>query len=564
MRITSTRSSLTAATLFLLGAAGCAPGAGAKGAAAPASALGPLEACPLSLETEPSGAPKADLAWADFSPATFARAKAEHKFVVMDGAAEWCHWCHVMEATTYHDPRVQELLAKSFIAVKIDVDSRPDLEQRYAEYGWPATVIFSPNAEEIGKYRGYIAPDDFVEILRTIATVAAREPHDTSAAKGDIATPARALPVTEDALAFVTEFTTAELDEYFDDQNGGWGRRQKAPVAANNAWSLTRAAAGDTKRRDQALFTLDQQRKIIDPVWGGIYQYSTNGDWEHAHFEKLMTFQAGALENYAMAFSVSKEPRYLNDAQLLRRYVDTFMTSPEGGFYATQDADLNAHDRARPYMTGHAFYALGDGERRALGAPRVDTHEYAKENGLAMAAYVTFYETTGDATALATARRAAKRVATTHASARGGVSHDAVTSEPAALHLSDNAAYGFGLMRIYDATKDAETLAQAVRIADFILRDLEDREHGGFFGSTEEPNAVGVFRTRRKPYEENVMAVRFLARVAKATTTTTKSESYRLSIANAMRPLVGASGIKARGRNLGDLLSAIEETREVR
>src|SRR5580700_2129433 len=87
----------------------------------------------------PEGAPREPLAWEEFSPATFARAKAARKFVVMDGSAEWCHWCHVMEATTYHDPAVREILGKSFIAVKVDVDSRPDIEERYGAWGWPAT-----------------------------------------------------------------------------------------------------------------------------------------------------------------------------------------------------------------------------------------------------------------------------------------------------------------------------------------------------------------------------------------------------------------------------------------
>src|SRR5450755_1469515 len=116
----------------------------------------------------PEGAPRAPLAWAELDAATLARAKAERKFIVMDGSAEWCHWCHVMEATSYHDPAVREILSKSFIAVKVDVDSRPDIEERYGAWGWPATVIFSPDAEELGKYRGYIAPEDFVGILKEV------------------------------------------------------------------------------------------------------------------------------------------------------------------------------------------------------------------------------------------------------------------------------------------------------------------------------------------------------------------------------------------------------------
>ena len=62
----------------------------------------------------------------------------------------------------------------------------------------------------------------------------------------------------------------------------------------------------------------------------------------------------------------------------MRGYIDGFLTSPEGGFYATQDADLNAHEPGKPFVTGHEYYAMDDAQRRALGIPRVDTHEYGK------------------------------------------------------------------------------------------------------------------------------------------------------------------------------------------
>src|SRR5215467_324972 len=123
----------------------CATGAATTGAG---SAVGPHHSVP-------DAAPKEPLEWAELNAATLARAKTERRFVVLDGAAEWCHWCHVMEATTYHDPEVQKLLGQRFIAVKVDIDSRPDIEERYNDYGWPATVFFTPDAEEIGKYKGY-------------------------------------------------------------------------------------------------------------------------------------------------------------------------------------------------------------------------------------------------------------------------------------------------------------------------------------------------------------------------------------------------------------------------
>src|SRR5208283_3807005 len=120
----------------------------------------------------------------------------------------------------------------------------------------------------------------------------------------------------------------------------------------------------------------------------GICQYSTDGDWQHPHFEKLMTYEAGAIDNYAAAYALTGDAAWLRIAQDIRGFVDGFLRGADGGFFATMDADLNAHDPGKPLVTGHDYYARSDAERRALGIPRVDAHEYGRENGLAIAAYV--------------------------------------------------------------------------------------------------------------------------------------------------------------------------------
>jgi len=501
------------------------------------------------------GAPKEELSWATFSPETFARAKAEHKLIVMDGSAEWCHWCHVMEATTYHDPKVRKLLAARFIAVKVDIDSRPDLAERYGDYGWPATVLFSPDANEIGKYRGYIAPERFATILKSATSTT-----DTEAASSiGVSRPAPDQPLAEETLAFIEHFTRVELDEYWDDEEGGWGKSQKAPVSSDNTWMLWRGFVGhDAGAQRRALFTLDQQAKLLDPVWGGIYQYSAAKDWEHPHFEKLLTFQAGAIESYALAYRYTKDEKQLARARLVRGYIDRFLRGPEGGFYTTQDADLNAHDRAHPFLDGHAFYALDAKGRDARGVPRVDTNEYGRDNGVGIAAYVALYEATTDADVLASARKAADRTLATHRTARGGIAHGPVKEEPKQLFLSDNAAFGWGLVRLNEARQDATYLAAARAIGDVLLADFVDTSGGGLFASTKDPDAVGVFATRRVPFEDNVTALRFLAYLAKAT----KDPRYEHAIKRILRAISTPEEIKARGRWLGDYLLALEETKK--
>ena len=79
--------------------------------------------------------------WEEYGPDAFARAKREGRYVLIDGAAEWCHWCHVMDETTYRDPEVGRILHERFVTIRVDVDARPDLEERWSDWGWPATIL---------------------------------------------------------------------------------------------------------------------------------------------------------------------------------------------------------------------------------------------------------------------------------------------------------------------------------------------------------------------------------------------------------------------------------------
>src|SRR5258707_8675040 len=96
--------------------------------------------------------------WSDWSDDLFTRATAEKRFVLLDLEAVWCHWCHVMEKTTYRDPGVVKIVADRYLAVRADQDASPDLAARYGDWGWPATILFDANGKEIAKRRGYVAP----------------------------------------------------------------------------------------------------------------------------------------------------------------------------------------------------------------------------------------------------------------------------------------------------------------------------------------------------------------------------------------------------------------------
>src|SRR5580698_7907621 len=134
----------------------------------PAGALALLTAFILSSSgaEKKSGIPGID--WQPWSDKVFERAAAEHKFVLLDLGAGWCHWCHVMDQLTYSDPDVIKLLRGKYIAVRVDQDARPDLANRYEDYGWPATIVFNAERGEIVKRRGYIPPKPMAALLQAI------------------------------------------------------------------------------------------------------------------------------------------------------------------------------------------------------------------------------------------------------------------------------------------------------------------------------------------------------------------------------------------------------------
>ena len=128
------------------------------------SAPGTPPAVDIALARERPG----DLspAWNPLRPNVFQRAMSEGRLVVFDGAANWCHWCHVMDETTWRDPAVLALLHTRFVAAREDVDSRPDLAARYAAWGWPATIILDAQGRELARYRGYLTPAQMLAALR--------------------------------------------------------------------------------------------------------------------------------------------------------------------------------------------------------------------------------------------------------------------------------------------------------------------------------------------------------------------------------------------------------------
>ena len=432
-----------------------------------------------------------ELKWQSWSNAVFAQAKMQQRFVLLDLEAVWCHWCHVMDAKTYSNPAVIKILQSKYIVVKADQDSRPDLSNRYEDYGWPATIVFNADGQEIVKRRGYLPPDEMLSMLRAIIADPTPGPSVEPEAKLE-------LPLAASLSAAARKRLQTNYLATYDDKYGSWGFNQKFLDWDSVEYAMALARRdNDARAKQMAQQTLAGQLHLLDPAWGGVYQYSTDGDWNHPHFEKIMQMQAENLRIYSLAYAWWHDPAYLHAAREIRRYLKTFLTSPDGAFYTSQDADLIEGKHSADY------FALKDAERRRQGIPRVDKHLYARENGWAINGLVALYAATGDAAVLEDASRATRWVLANRELPDGGFRHDA--HDAAGPYLGDSIAMARALLALYGATGDRQWLERTEATMKFIDANFRDPEGAGFVTSKTATDRAYQPHAQR---DENVLVVR--------------------------------------------------------
>jgi uncharacterized protein YyaL (SSP411 family) len=493
---------------------------------------------PLLVRAEQAENGKPDaIEWQPWSDAVFARARAEKKLVLLDVVAVWCHWCHVMDEITYRDPAVVKLVREHYIAVRVDQDARPDISNRYEDYGWPATVVFDANAKELAKRQGYLPPKPMAGMLQAFVDDPTPGP---SVQPEPVLAPAPEGGLTDAQRAAMR---AAFVDAY-DAKLGGWGDVHKYLNWDAMEYCLTEGSKGDARLKSMAEQTLTAGLHLIDPVWGGVYQYSTDGDWEHPHFEKIMPFQAENLRVFAMAATLLHEPRWLEPARKIRGYLRDFLTSPEGAFYVSQDADLVDGEHAGE------FFALDDAGRRARGIPRIDRHLYARENGLAITGLASLYAADGDASVLADARRAAEWVLAHRALDGGGFRHD--EQDAAGPYLADTLAMGRAFLALYAVTADRVWLARAAAAAEFV--DARFRAPVGFATAV---GAPGASFAPKPQLDENIA----LARFANLLGHYTGQDAPRKMAEHAMRYLASPVVVEQQGYGTSGILLADLELR---
>jgi uncharacterized protein YyaL (SSP411 family) len=303
--------------------------------------------------------------WYPWGPEALAKAKSEDKPIFLSIGYAACHWCHVMERESFEDAATAADLNRDFVAIKVDREERPDLDQVYmgavqamtGQGGWPMSVFLTPDGQPF--FGGtYFPPEphhglpSFRQVLGGAARAWRDERLQVVAAGQRLATAlAEQNRLATDGSAPTAATLDAAIDELqrrFDTLNGSWGGAPKFPQPMTLDFLLGRIAAGEKRPNLMVRYTLDRMADggIHDQLGGGFHRYATDPIWLVPHFEQMLYDNAQVARTYLRAWAVLGEPRYREVAEGVLQYLLRELRREDGTFAASQDADTGGVEGA--------------------------------------------------------------------------------------------------------------------------------------------------------------------------------------------------------------------------
>jgi uncharacterized protein YyaL (SSP411 family) len=302
--------------------------------------------------------------WYPWGKEALERARQLDRPIFLSIGYSACHWCHVMEHESFEDPAVAQVLNEHFVSIKVDREERPDLDQIYMTAvqlltrhgGWPMSVFLTPELKPF--YGGtYFPPDDrhqlpsFRRVLLSVAQAWQERRADVLAGAESLAEnicSAMGLEQRGGALGedLLRQAQTA-LARYFDPRHGGFGAAPKFPHPMDVRLLLRLGERFDRERAwSMVTKTLDHMAMggIYDQLGGGFHRYSTDAQWLVPHFEKMLYDNALLTVAYLEAYQATGNSLYREIVEETLAYVLREMTSPDGPFYSTQDADSEGEE----------------------------------------------------------------------------------------------------------------------------------------------------------------------------------------------------------------------------
>ncbi len=497
--------------------------------------------------------------WYPWGPEALERARSEDKPIFLSIGYSACHWCHVMERESFEDEAIAAVMNKYFVNIKVDREERPDLDDIYmlavqamtGSGGWPMSVFLTPDLEpffggtyfppeerwgrrgwpEIVEYFGKLWKTDRDRILaqgKRLAQHIRRE----GRAKAVGGAPPDALARAHGVLA-----------QDFDSTWGGFGGAPKFPHTTDLRVVLRHwGAGGDPAALSLVTTTLDRMAAggVYDQLGGGFHRYSTDEKWLIPHFEKMLYDNALLVPVYLEAHLATGNEDYARVARECCEWALREMSTPEGGFASTQDADSEGVEGKFFAWTRDELLEVLGAERGAWAAawwgvtaegnfeddksalwrhdppeavaeelrvdvaelqaamrearielfahrdrrvhPGTDDKVLASWNGLMVSALAQAYQVLGDERYLDSGRRAADYVLTGMRQEDGRLF---ATARHGRAHLNaylDDYAFMIqGLIDLYESDFDPRWLREALRLNEVLKERFLDGEHGGYY-----------------------------------------------------------------------------------
>ncbi len=294
--------------------------------------------------------------WYEWGSEAFQKAREENMPIFLSIGYATCHWCHVMAHESFEDQGVADLMNRHFIAIKVDREERPDIDDFYMTVaqtitgsgGWPLNVLMTPDKQPFMTFtylppRGAAGRSGLSELLANIATIWRQHPdkidNNCRAVMSSLAE--RSTPDLPDNLpdpVAIAPRACSTLQRIHDRNHGGFGTAPKFPMPIYLEWLLVQTTP-DT--RSMALLTLHKMRAggIWDHLGGGLHRYSVDQQWFAPHFEKMLYDQAMLARVTTKAFLVTGEETFRTMTEEIFTFCHRELRSPEGAFFSALDAD---------------------------------------------------------------------------------------------------------------------------------------------------------------------------------------------------------------------------------
>ena len=295
--------------------------------------------------------------WNAWNETTLKKAKTENKLMLISVGYAACHWCHVMEHESFEDSLVAQTMNANFINVKVDREERPDVDQVYMNAlqlmkgsgGWPLNIVALPDGRPVWGDT-YLPKEQWTSALNQISKLYTENPEKLLEYADKLEKGIQSIAMVNlntNEPVFETSYIESVVKNwstFFDNKHGGLNRAPKFMMPNNYHFLLRYAYQNNNKKlQDFVNLTLTKMAYggVFDHVGGGFSRYSTDIKWHVPHFEKMLYDNGQLVSLYADAYLITKNELYKNVIIETLKYIENEMTTKNGAFFSSLDADSN-------------------------------------------------------------------------------------------------------------------------------------------------------------------------------------------------------------------------------